>query len=340
MHEPNRTLPLQQLLHPKPSQDTVPPNPLLILEPMDPSRLAPNDQTRPRQSRTPLPNDAPTTWNKTLPRPHSHRATLAPNLRPPNQRLSPRLPRLRQLRTQHPHPNASPPRNPRTRHRRPRTNLRLPNHKPALHEIHRPPRRRRRARRSKPLPVPSRPARIPLLARRKTACRDCRLDRQIVTKWHYLPALPELCICEDCFDEVVWPFARHQRPIARSFRLLGVPCLVMGLVSSRRLVVSFIPCACGRSSGRRLLLVISRCLSPLFLGGLRLRGGSGIGGRSSWRRSLRGMIVRSSCGRLLMSGRGGSDGDGLGFSSSLSFLLSFLLFLCFGGGGSFRECIG
>ncbi|OGE58474.1 hypothetical protein PENARI_c001G07330 [Penicillium arizonense] len=53
-------------------------------------------------------------------------------------------------------------------------------------------------------------------ARRKTALRDCRLDRQIVTKWHYLPALPELCICEDCFDEVVWPFARHQRPIARS----------------------------------------------------------------------------------------------------------------------------
>ncbi|KAJ5747372.1 uncharacterized protein N7511_009068 [Penicillium nucicola] len=53
-------------------------------------------------------------------------------------------------------------------------------------------------------------------ARRKTALRDCRLDRQIVTKWHYLPTLPELCICEDCFDEVVWPFARHQRPIARS----------------------------------------------------------------------------------------------------------------------------
>lgn len=35
--------------------------------------------------------------------------------------------------------------------------------------------------------------------------------------WHYIPALPELSACEDCYDEVVWPLAKGHNPIARSF---------------------------------------------------------------------------------------------------------------------------
>ena len=54
-------------------------------------------------------------------------------------------------------------------------------------------------------------------ARRKTAFRDCRRDRPTLSTWHYIPSLPELSVCEDCYDEVVWPLARAHYPIARMF---------------------------------------------------------------------------------------------------------------------------
>lgn len=54
-------------------------------------------------------------------------------------------------------------------------------------------------------------------ARRKQLLRDCRRDRQTLSTWHYMPELPEMTVCEDCYDDVVWPMARANKPIACSF---------------------------------------------------------------------------------------------------------------------------
>ncbi|KAJ6102496.1 hypothetical protein N7486_004923 [Penicillium sp. IBT 16267x] len=54
-------------------------------------------------------------------------------------------------------------------------------------------------------------------ARRKVVLRDCRRDRPTMGTWHYIPSLPEFCVCEDCYDEVVWPLAKTHHPIAKSF---------------------------------------------------------------------------------------------------------------------------
>ncbi|EKV10328.1 protein related to ser/arg-related nuclear matrix protein [Penicillium digitatum] len=51
-------------------------------------------------------------------------------------------------------------------------------------------------------------------ARRKVMLRDCRRDRPALGTWHFIPSLPEMCVCEDCYDEVVWPLARSNHPIA------------------------------------------------------------------------------------------------------------------------------
>ncbi|GAD97135.1 conserved hypothetical protein [Paecilomyces variotii No. 5] len=52
-------------------------------------------------------------------------------------------------------------------------------------------------------------------ARRKTSFHHCRRDRLILSTWHYIPELPEFSICEDCYDDVVRPLAKAQKPIAR-----------------------------------------------------------------------------------------------------------------------------
>ncbi|OJJ50890.1 hypothetical protein ASPZODRAFT_126857 [Penicilliopsis zonata CBS 506.65] len=54
-------------------------------------------------------------------------------------------------------------------------------------------------------------------ARRKVVLRDCRRDRLILSAWHYIPQLPELTACEDCYDDVIWPLARANKPLARMF---------------------------------------------------------------------------------------------------------------------------
>ncbi|RAL14041.1 uncharacterized protein BO97DRAFT_341332 [Aspergillus homomorphus CBS 101889] len=54
-------------------------------------------------------------------------------------------------------------------------------------------------------------------ARRKVVLRDCRRDRQVLSTWHYMPQLPELTVCEDCYDDVVWPLVKAKQPIARKF---------------------------------------------------------------------------------------------------------------------------
>ncbi|CAL5870967.1 uncharacterized protein PFLUO_LOCUS5209 [Penicillium psychrofluorescens] len=54
-------------------------------------------------------------------------------------------------------------------------------------------------------------------ARRKVTLRDCRRDRPVLSTWHYIAALPELSVCEDCYDETIWPLVRARYPIARLF---------------------------------------------------------------------------------------------------------------------------
>ncbi|KAJ5893589.1 hypothetical protein N7495_005280 [Penicillium taxi] len=54
-------------------------------------------------------------------------------------------------------------------------------------------------------------------ARRKVVLRDCSRDKPIMSTWHYITALPELSVCEDCYDDVVWPLAKAHHPIARMF---------------------------------------------------------------------------------------------------------------------------
>ncbi|PLB47237.1 hypothetical protein P170DRAFT_362782 [Aspergillus steynii IBT 23096] len=57
-------------------------------------------------------------------------------------------------------------------------------------------------------------------ARRKVVLRDCRRDRLVLNTWHYIPQLPELTVCEDCYDDVVWPLVKANHPIARKFSTL------------------------------------------------------------------------------------------------------------------------
>lgn len=55
--------------------------------------------------------------------------------------------------------------------------------------------------------------------RRKIVLRDCHRDIPSLGKWYYIPVLPELSVCEDCYDEVVWPLAKAHHRIARMFLL-------------------------------------------------------------------------------------------------------------------------
>ncbi|KAL5341675.1 hypothetical protein BJX70DRAFT_43112 [Aspergillus crustosus] len=74
-------------------------------------------------------------------------------------------------------------------------------------------------------------------ARRKVVLRDCRRSRLIFDRWHYMPGLPELTVCEDCYDDVVYPLAKSRHPIAmdiyRSMRLLPSQAGASGSSSSR-----------------------------------------------------------------------------------------------------------
>jgi len=52
------------------------------------------------------------------------------------------------------------------------------------------------------------------VVRRLSRYRECAKDTMLATQlWHYIPELPELTICESCFEEVVWPL--KDRPIAK-----------------------------------------------------------------------------------------------------------------------------
>jgi hypothetical protein len=69
-------------------------------------------------------------------------------------------------------------------------------------------------------------------ARRKVVLRDCRRSRLILNTWHYMPQLPEFTVCEDCYDDIVWPLCKARHPIAREFST--VPRLLPGDKSSSR----------------------------------------------------------------------------------------------------------
>lgn len=59
---------------------------------------------------------------------------------------------------------------------------------------------------------------------RKSELRDCRRDKLILSTWHYIPHLPEFTICEDCYDDVVWPLAAAHMSVARMVsRTLRLP---------------------------------------------------------------------------------------------------------------------
>lgn len=53
--------------------------------------------------------------------------------------------------------------------------------------------------------------------RRKVVLRDCRRSRLVFDKWHFMSQLPEFTVCEDCYDDIIWPLAKARHPIAREF---------------------------------------------------------------------------------------------------------------------------
>lgn len=46
-------------------------------------------------------------------------------------------------------------------------------------------------------------------AKRKSTIYDCARDHLAMGPWHYMPELPEFTICEDCYDDVVWPVGHY-----------------------------------------------------------------------------------------------------------------------------------
>ena len=50
-------------------------------------------------------------------------------------------------------------------------------------------------------------------ARRTARIRECTRDDKIRSQpWHFMPQLPEFTVCEECFEDVVWPVIKQ--PIA------------------------------------------------------------------------------------------------------------------------------
>ncbi|RMZ76534.1 hypothetical protein DV738_g4925, partial [Chaetothyriales sp. CBS 135597] len=67
------------------------------------------------------------------------------------------------------------------------------------------------------------------LIKSKSRSRECQKDTMLATPlWHFIPALPQFTICEECFEEVVWPLG--DKPIARDVQktLQPVPTYLPG----------------------------------------------------------------------------------------------------------------
>ena len=56
------------------------------------------------------------------------------------------------------------------------------------------------------------------LARTMASIRECPRDDMIVGQaWHVMPQIPELTVCEECYDEVVWPLVEARSGLAGRF---------------------------------------------------------------------------------------------------------------------------
>ncbi len=57
------------------------------------------------------------------------------------------------------------------------------------------------------------------LAHRIAGIPECSRDDMLLDQeWYIIPGLPELTICEDCYDEAVWPAIKRDLPVATDFR--------------------------------------------------------------------------------------------------------------------------
>ncbi|KAF2258766.1 hypothetical protein CC78DRAFT_537579 [Lojkania enalia] len=56
------------------------------------------------------------------------------------------------------------------------------------------------------------------LARSNAFKSECRRDTSLYNKpWHFIPQLPEFTVCEECYDELVWPAMQKRSKIANLF---------------------------------------------------------------------------------------------------------------------------
>jgi len=56
------------------------------------------------------------------------------------------------------------------------------------------------------------------LARRLASVPECQHDRELVDRrWHIITQLPEFTVCEECFDEIVWPELEERKAIPLMF---------------------------------------------------------------------------------------------------------------------------
>ncbi|TAQ86718.1 hypothetical protein B7494_g4957 [Chlorociboria aeruginascens] len=56
------------------------------------------------------------------------------------------------------------------------------------------------------------------LARRLTSVAECQRDDELIDhRWYSITQLPEFTVCEECYDEVVWPALEDRRAIATMF---------------------------------------------------------------------------------------------------------------------------
>ena len=57
------------------------------------------------------------------------------------------------------------------------------------------------------------------LTHRIAGIPECARDDMLLgQEWYTIPDLPELTVCEDCYDEVVWPAIKRDFPIAAAFK--------------------------------------------------------------------------------------------------------------------------
>lgn len=67
--------------------------------------------------------------------------------------------------------------------------------------------------------LPPNTARILDLAKRYAGMQECARDTPLRGQdWYIIPSLPEFTVCEDCYEDVVWPGIKADLPIATEFR--------------------------------------------------------------------------------------------------------------------------